>query len=137
MTETIGGIKMTEKTFEGIDISNSTDKSIKVIGHIDDNGIKHIDKIEEIIPFEEQFPSLKGKGRNQERVTELWGIKFVNENTGEMVKILKELYDIPTIQQHCLDKQKVRDAIDEFSKNYAGLPICLNLTDSLKKDLGL
>ena len=117
---------MTDKTFEGVDISTGTDKSIKVTGHIDNKEIKHIDKIEEIIPFEEQFPSLKGKvigiyptmlefpddGRRgcDLKSTSEYLCKTIKEDNSSRAYRIDFLFE-QDIKEHCLDKQKVREAI--------------------------
>lgn len=71
--------------------------------------------------FEEDFPSLKDKGGNH-------GDFHGPEN----------VYWESDIQQHCLDKQKVKDAIDDLS--CAAAPYvcqCCENLEELKKDLGL
>ena len=57
-----------------------------------------------------------------------------NEYQGEDFFKLLDKINKDDIQ---IDKQKVNEAIDKFAKTYVGLPICLNLTDDLKKELKL
>ena len=72
--------------------------------------------------FEEEFPSLKGKR--------------IDEPDCEKCSHSK-IFSDEVIQENCIDKQKVRDVIDNFVKKYSGLPICINLANELKKELKL
>ena len=65
----------------------------------------------------EDFPSLKG----EEVVIPMFDSK--GKKWGFMIE---------TIQEHCLDKQKVKEAIDT-GKN----PICTKCSNYIKKELGL
>jgi len=62
--------------------------------------------------FEEQFPSLKGKGREVENLAKLWGIEFRYKETGEIVKTKIDVFDSITISKNCIDKQKVINIIN-------------------------
>ena len=67
--------------------------------------------------FEDKFPSLKQE---------------------ECYDIIDEVYDKDTLIKHCLDKQKVKEAIDKVFKNsYAETSEGRCLPDELKKELGL
>ena len=65
--------------------------------------------------FEEQFPSLKGK--EVQFPLEFW-IKSMKLDfgTNNLHLFKDDVYGIPLkdIQQHCLDKQKVRDALKKW-----------------------
>lgn len=121
-------------------------------------GVKMTDKT-----FEEQFPSLKGKGRimtqncppYSDDGESLWNpndggyeeeIEYLQKITAAYNRISPEKMDFSgkDIQQHCLDKQKVRDDINELinfiGENKYSDPsekvIKRKLID-LKKELGL
>lgn len=70
--------------------------------------------------FEEQFPSLKGK--------EL-------DSTGDDFKPYSFLAIV--IQKHCLDKQRVREAITKFKSRSENRWTDGQVEDFLKQELGL
>lgn len=116
---------MKQKSFEGIDISKGTDKSVKVTGHIED--------------FGEQFPSLK-----EEMFESIWAAikKWDIERspgdlyagaTGDDVRTIISSIE-KDIQKHCFDKQKVRDAIQKIRG--IKYPEFL-LVEEFEKELGL
>ena len=76
------------------------------------------------MPFEEEFPSLEGKGTDDIKVD------CMNEL----------IFHYTDIQKHCLDKQKVREAMEKFKYWYETGRYSGNYSinyDKLKKELGL
>lgn len=74
--------------------------------------------------FEEQFPSIR-------RTNYLCStLEYMDGTATEMIEEL-------AIWDNCLDKQKVREIIEKYFLEYDGLPMCKNLGDGLKENLGL
>lgn|SRR3990167_9309382 len=91
--------------------------------------------------FEEMFPSLKGKeeylffrmnGKD-------WNHKIDKNNQYDLQSLHHISFKKDDIMKHCLDKQKVRDAIDKHFNS----PDCVSSDDyedaieDFKKELGL
>ena len=91
-------------------------------------------RLKQVPLFEEQFPSLKGMATSYELTNRPDGIK-------KQVRVFSEL----DIQSNCLDKQKVRDAIENVKEwDECGEPGCCDrfltpeeIKDKIKKELGL
>jgi hypothetical protein len=79
--------------------------------------------------FEEQFPSLKDKGVDS----------FEEENTDNVVETEEFWYPQDEILEFCLDKQKVREAIEKIMPHPQSNRIDseYELTKALLKELGL
>ena len=67
--------------------------------------------------FESMFPSLKGKAE----------LKYDEEDS------YKHVFNISIIKKHCIDKQKVKEAIDKVAKQST----IVDWTVLLEKELGL
>ena len=67
--------------------------------------------------FKEQFPSLS------------------IYNMGELEGCYDDYCDPKQVQEHCLDKQKVREAIDECWRVLVDNECCVNALIKVKKDL--
>jgi len=72
--------------------------------------------------FEEQFPSLKGKRKNLGCAQ-----GHLNCLGGEH----RDYVIVPELRKYCLDKAKVKKAIESFNKEFQSASI------RLKKELGL
>ena len=93
--------------------------------------------------FEKKFPSLKNKetiGKVCER-SKQDNVEFKNEKdcTCKDVYDLKSMniYHPEDIQECCLDKQKVKEVIDELTYHVMEGKLNLVYVDDLKKELGL
>ena len=82
--------------------------------------------------FNEKFPSLKDKRFYVYDYPD--GYSLEEDDTGELFKI-------EDVEKHCLDKQKVREVIDNFQTKKRQITdkilIQEELKENLKKELGL
>ena len=100
--------------------------------------------------FEEEFPSLKGKQcsplkwRKIENIPdddlcEASLLDYQKEVTLHHIKVLEfEVYSEDDVQKHCLDKQRVKEAMtkirEKLGKKHTGMRLFETL---MKEDLGL
>ena len=84
--------------------------------------------------FEDQFPSLKGEEQKHTNCT----LNYSDGNTDFMDEC--EVFYKGQILEHCLDKQRVREAIERLEKKY---DLSLQWShdaipwDEIKKELGI
>lgn len=79
-----------------------------------------------MITFEEQFPSLNGYGVSSFET---------DDNSDTVVECEEDWYPEFIISEMCLDKQKVREAIEKHKLRVDGKGYCN--TEKLLKELGL
>ena len=97
-------------------------------------------RLKQVPLFEEQFPSLKGYTCK---------FDFADENEGDRIKPVSsgmffgslidegDVVHIYDVQKHCLDKQKVREIIDELKFPDRFGDTIEQVKESLKERLGL
>jgi len=81
--------------------------------------------------FEEQFPSLKGNECKYCRSPDVSLSFSIPEHW------VGRLFDSEKIQEHCLDKQRVRDLIGKLEERRTGLFSDRNWPDIMRAELGL
>ena len=95
--------------------------------------------------FDEEFPSLKGKERKIEVLSKVeMGAKIVKEDIDlrhknhppEELRRLK-VFAEDTVQEHCLDKQKVREAWNKLLRKCRYTQEESTAMDEFEKELGL
>ena len=137
---------MTHKTYEGIDMGNGTDKSMKVTGHTDEKGVMYIDKIEELNLLNKLISILENhcgeRGDNEGAVETLK--RIINERDEKLLKqkvrdtIIKFLEIVDKMVIHYPDMPECPHCNYNFNdKNNSDKKAQLFILRELKKELGL
>jgi hypothetical protein len=88
--------------------------------------------------FEEKFPNIKRFMWNEDEIEylDISSLAFSNGATATF-PMPDDVVLLSEVEEHCLDKQKVREAIDKLPKEIAGTEIKFIDAEKLKKELGL